>query len=91
MLQLLVEKKHQVEGFGVEALFLFGSFARGDETEKSDIDFLVKFKGSPTFDQYMDLKFFLEDLTGKKIDLVTDKGLRPELRDYVEEEWIRAA
>lgn len=77
--------------FGVRGLRLFGSVARDEATPGSDIDVLVNFGGPPTFDQYMDLKFFLEELLQAKVDLVTESGLRERVRPHVEEEAIRVA
>ena len=76
---------------GVSSLSLFGSVARGDATEASDIDLLVSFDGRATYDRYMDLKLFLEDLLGRRVDLVTEKALREEVRPYVEQELLRVA
>lgn len=70
--------------FGVKRIGIFGSFARGEEREDSDLDVLVVFEeGQKTFDNYMDLKFFLEDLFGRKVDLVTEKALKPQLKDII--------
>ena len=77
--------------FGVSSLSLFGSVARGEATEASDVDLLVRFEGRATFDRYMDLKLFLEDLIGRRVDLVTEKALREEVRPYVEQELLRVA
>ena len=77
--------------FGVSSLSLFGSVARGDATEASDIDLLVRFDGRATFDRYMDLKLFLEDLLGRRVDLVTEQALREEVRAQVEQELLRVA
>ncbi|MFB0525769.1 MAG: nucleotidyltransferase family protein, partial [Phycisphaerae bacterium] len=66
--------------FSVEKLSIFGSFARGEGTTKSDLDILVAFEQKATFDLFMDLKFYLEELLGIKVDLVTDKALRPQVR-----------
>ena len=76
---------------GVSSLSLFGSVVRGDSTETSDIDLLVRFDGRATFDRYMDLKLFLEDLLGRRVDLVTDQALREEVRAQVEQELSRVA
>ena len=65
---------------------LFGSFSRGEQKKDSDLDFLVEFENT-TFDNYMDLKFFLENLFGKKIDLVIQRSLRKEF-DYVKKEAL---
>ncbi len=77
--------------FDVKQLSLFGSAARDEMNEKSDIDVLVEFKGPATFDGYMDLKFYLEDLFGKEVDLVTASGLKPRARAHVEKDLIRVA
>ncbi len=73
--------------FGVKRIGLFGSFARGEQKEASDIDVLVEFE-KPTFRNFMDLSFYLEDLFGRKVDLVTVKGLHPRIRPYVEKDVI---
>ncbi|HEX7052493.1 MAG TPA: nucleotidyltransferase family protein [Burkholderiales bacterium] len=77
--------------FGVRRLAVFGSAARDELTESSDVDVLVEFEGPATFAAYMDLKFYLEDLLGRPVDLVTEKGLRQELRPYVEKELVVVA
>lgn len=77
--------------FGVISLSVFGSVSRGEEHENSDVDLLVEFAGPATFDGYFDLKFYLEDLLGRSVDLVTTKALRKELRPHVERDLIRVA
>jgi len=74
--------------FGVRELALFGSTSRGTATVKSDIDILVSFDGPANSQRYFGLQFYLEDLLGTPVDLVTDKALRPELRPHVEREAI---
>ncbi|AKB34668.1 putative nucleotidyltransferase [Methanosarcina siciliae C2J] len=77
--------------FGVKRIGIFGSFARGEEKEDSDLDVLVVFEeGQKTFDNYMDLKFYLEDLFGREVDLVTEKALRPQLKDIIMKEVVYA-
>lgn len=89
VLRLLQEEKsHLAREFGVTDLALFGSFARDDARAGSDIDVLVKFDGPATSRRYFGVQFYLEDLLGCPIDLVTDKALRPELRPYIEREAI---
>ncbi len=68
--------------FGVRRLGVFGSVARLDADPESDVDILVDFV-SPSFDSYMDLKFELEDLLDRKVDLVMIETLKPALRDRV--------
>jgi len=74
--------------FSVEKLSIFGSFARGEGSAQSDLDVLVAFEQKATFDLFMDLKFYLEELLGIKVDLVTDKALRPQVRRAIEGEII---
>ena len=88
IIQVLVEHREELERLGVKSLAVFGSVARGEARVDSDIDVLVEFRGPATFDGYMELKFFLEKLLGRKVDLVTRKALKPRLRPYVEREAI---
>jgi predicted nucleotidyltransferase len=76
------------ERFGVTDLALFGSTARDTAGEGSDVDILVSFDGPATSKRYFGVQFYLEDLLGCPVDMVTDKALRPELRPYVEMEAI---
>lgn len=86
-------RKHQpqLEKLGVKSLSLFGSFARGEETKNSDVDILVEFKGRATFDRYMDTKFYLEDLLGRKVDLVTSKAIKPRMKPYIMQDLVHVA
>lgn len=77
--------------FGVAEIDLFGSLARDEADENSDIDLLVEFQGKADFDRFMDLRFFLEELLGTKVDLVTRNALKPRMRPLVEAEAIRVA
>jgi predicted nucleotidyltransferase len=85
---LVAHKTKLKQDFGVTDLALFGSFSRDTAGPQSDIDILVSFDGPATSARYFGLQFFLEDLFGIPVDLVTDKALRPELRPYVEQEAI---
>lgn len=77
--------------FHVKRIAVFGSHARGDEHVESDVDILVEFEeGQKTFDNFMDLKFYLEDLFKKEVDLVTHKALRPELKSNILRDAIYA-
>jgi len=77
------------ERFGVAKIGIFGSTARGDDRPESDVDVLVEFApGQTTFRNFMELAFYLEDLFGRRVDLVTDQGLSRYLRPYVEQEVI---
>lgn len=76
------------ERYGVTHLALFGSTARDSAGIGSDVDILVAFDGPATSARYFGVQFYLEDLLGRPVDLVTDKALRPELRPFVEREAI---
>ncbi len=89
ILDLLSRHKPELaRRFGVRDLALFGSSARDTAGEDSDIDILVAFDGPATSHRYFGVQFYLEDLLGRPVDLVSDKALRPELRPYVEQEAI---
>ena len=76
------------ERFGVTGLALFGSFARDQATEKSDVDILVRFDRPATSKSYFGVQFYIENTLGRTVDLVTDKALRAEIRPYVEREAV---
>jgi len=76
-----------LDQFDVRSLALFGSVARDEATPDSDVDVLVEF-GRATFDGYMGLKFFLEDLLGTAVDVATIDSLRPWLRERVLREAV---
>ena len=77
--------------YGLRSLAVFGSMARGDDHQGSDVDILATFEGPATFDRYMGLKLELEELLGRPVDLGTPETLRPEIRARVEKELIRVA
>ncbi|HEX8272358.1 MAG TPA: nucleotidyltransferase family protein [Longimicrobiaceae bacterium] len=89
-LRMLREHRAELEALGVRSLALFGSVARDEAGPESDVDLLVDLD-APTFSGYMDAKFYLEDLLCRKVDLVTEDGLRPRVRPYVERDLIRVA
>lgn len=89
-LELLTRSKPELQArFGVTQLALFGSTARDTATSSSDIDVLVAFDGPANSKRYFGVQFYLEDMLGCPVDLVTEKALRPELRPYVEREQVR--
>jgi predicted nucleotidyltransferase len=77
--------------FSVKTLAVFGSLARDEAAQNSDVDVLVVFEHKGSFDLFMDLKFYLEELLAAQVDLVTDKALRPQTRQAIEQEMIRVA
>ena len=74
--------------FGVTRLALFGSTVRDQARPSSDVDVLVSFDGAASSKRYFGVQFFLEDVLGCPVDLVTDKALRAELRPFIEREQI---
>ena len=80
----LIESREQIRRYGVKKIGLFGSFTRNEQKERSDVDILVEFdKGMKTFDNYMELKFFLENQLNCKVDLVISDTLKPHIKPYV--------
>ncbi len=75
--------KGELEALGARRMAIFGSFARHEETPESDIDLLVDFDSNKGLFGFIDLKWYLEDLLGKKVDLVTRNGLHPALKDKI--------
>ncbi|MBI2629304.1 nucleotidyltransferase domain-containing protein [Candidatus Pacearchaeota archaeon] len=88
IIKILSIHKSEINKYGVKKIGLFGSFAKGKQNDKSDVDILVEFYNA-SFDNYMGLKLFLENLFGRNIDLVIEKGLKPEL-SYIKKEVIYA-
>ena len=91
VLDLLARNKPTlVARYGVDRLALFGSTVRDAARPDSDSDIviLVSFDGPATSERYFGVQFFLEDLLGRPVDLVTDKALRPELRPFIEREAV---
>jgi predicted nucleotidyltransferase len=91
VLQLLANNRADLRQFGVKSLYLFGSVARNEATERSDIDFLVEFDRPTGFFGLIRLQQFLENLLKCRADICTPGGLRPRLREHILMEAIRAA
>jgi predicted nucleotidyltransferase len=92
ILKRIEENREIIKGYGVKKIGLFGSCVRGEQQHKSDVDVIVEFeKGKKTFDNYMDLKFFLEGLFNSKVDLVIEETVKPRLKPYILESVKYAA
>ena len=91
VVQLLQAHRAEMDRFGVRSISIFGSVARDEAGDGSDVDVMVDFGPEPTFRGYMDLKFYLEDLFGTKVDVVTPGALLPGLEDAVSSEMLRVA
>jgi len=91
---LALLRKHEPDikkRFGVSKIGIFGSFVRGEERPDSDVDVLVTFRtGKKTFDNYMECKFYLEDLFGRKVDLVMKGSIKKRLKPYILGEVVYA-
>ena len=72
--------------YKVKEIGLFGSFVRGEATEKSDIDLLVEFKGRKSLLDLVRLKMRLEELFGRKVDILTYKSINPLLKNRILDE-----
>ena len=77
-------KKHRVTKAGI-----FGSFARGEQKKKSDVDVLVKIKGSMGLFEFVELKLKLEEILGRKVDLVEYSVIKPRIKKQILSEEIR--
>ena len=91
---LVLLRQHELElkkRFGVATIGIFGSYVRGEGRPESDVDVLVTFRrGEETFDNYMDCKFYLEDLFGRKVDLVMKGAIKKRLKPYILGEVVYA-
>jgi predicted nucleotidyltransferase len=92
LLTIINKHQHQIRGFGVRQCGVFGSFVRSKQTAQSDIDVLVEFEpNQKTFDNFMRLAQFLEELFGRKVDLVTVESLSPYIGPHILQEVEYAA
>lgn len=91
VLSILAQHRMVLKDLGVKLLAIFGSVAGDEARPDSDVDILVEFEGSVTFDRYMDVKFYLEDLLETRVDLVSQRSLKPLIRSTVEQEAIYVA
>jgi predicted nucleotidyltransferase len=89
VLNILKQNKETIKQFGVRRLGLFGSFAQGQEKAGSDLDFLVEFDHK-SFDAYMDLKEYLENLFQRPVDLILPNVIKPRLRSRILEAAVHA-
>ena len=89
VLKLIEQNQAALRKLGVRRLGLFGSCARGEATAGSDLDFVVEFS-EKSFDAYMDLKSFLENLFRSRVDLVTMSSIKPRLLQIIQRETVYA-
>jgi hypothetical protein len=92
ILKILRQNRVRLKELGVRRIGLFGSFVRGEQNPDSDIDLLVEFEvGQKTFDAFIDLSFFLEEMLQFKIELITIESLSPYLGPHILKEVEYAA
>src|ERR1700750_2647529 len=84
ILQKLANSKHQLLHYGVEEIGLFGSYVRDEATVNSDVDLLVNIsKSKKTFRNCMALCYYLEELLGNKVEVVTKQSLSPYIGPHI--------
>ena len=84
LLEGLKGHSQEIRSYGVKSVGLFGSFVRNTATERSDIDLLVEFEPrQKTYDNFMELSFFLENLFGRKIEIVTPQSLNKYIGPHI--------
>jgi uncharacterized protein len=92
ILAAIDQNRSHLKALGVKRIGLFGSFVRGEQRPESDIDLLVEFDpGRKTFDTFMELAFFLEELLQHRIQLVTVESLSPYIGPHILREVEYAA
>ena len=92
ILGALHQNQAHLKALGVKRIGLFGSFVRGEQRPESDIDLLVEFEpNKKSFDVFMELSFFLEDLLQHRIELVTSESLSPYIGPHILKEVEYAA
>ena len=92
VIEKLRQRHEQLKNeFGVESSAIFGSVARGEEHQESDVDILVTFEHTLSLFAFIRLKAYLEGLLSRKVDLVTKNALKPQLRERILKEALLAA
>jgi predicted nucleotidyltransferase len=91
LIERIAASRSQWASFGVSAIFVFGSAARNEAREQSDVDLLVDFERPVGLLEFLQLRRVLSDLVGRPVVLVTRAALKPQLRDRILAEAIRAA
>ncbi len=89
VIRLLRENMEEIKKFGVKRIGIFGSVVRGEADEESDIDLIVEFEeGKKSFDNFINLCFFLEKVLGKNVEVITPEALSPYIKPYIESEVV---
>lgn len=84
LINLINQNQQMLRNFGAAKIGIFGSFVRNEQTDKSDIDLLVEFiKDKKTFKNFIGLIYYLEDLSGRKVELLTPQSLSPYIKPHI--------
>ncbi|WP_417913900.1 nucleotidyltransferase family protein [Candidatus Electronema sp. JM] len=85
----LTEQKSLLKNkYKISKLRIFGSYVRGEQRNESDVDVLIDYVEAPSLIALIEMENMLSDLLGLKVDLVTSKGLKPQLRQHILDEVI---
>jgi predicted nucleotidyltransferase len=79
----LLKNKYHISNVGI-----FGSYVRGEQRNGSDVDVLIDYHKAPSLVALIEIENMLSDLLGMKVDLVTSKGLKPQLRQHILDEVV---
>lgn len=79
----ILQKKYKINRLGI-----FGSYVRGEQKQESDLDVLIDYEEVPSLITLIEIENHLSELLGVKVDLVTRKGIKPQLRSYILEEVV---
>ena len=91
VLELLDKNEQDLRArYHVKKIGVFGSFARNEASTASDVDILVEFEQPVDFFEFVDLKEHLEKMLGRRVDLVTEKALKPQLKERILKEVVYA-
>lgn len=91
VVERIKSRREDLRSFGVASLQLFGSVARDEAGPDSDVDLLVKFDAPVTSEAFFGVKFLLEDLLDRRIDLVTEAAMREPIQRAIQKELLRVA
>ncbi len=84
LISIIQANKDNIRAFGVKKLGIFGSFSRGQQNSESDIDLLVEFEPKQkTYDSFIHLVFYLEEIFGRKVELITTESLSPYIGPHI--------
>jgi hypothetical protein len=91
IVETIHKNNEEIRNYGVKRIGVFGSFVRAAQDNRSDIDILVEFnRGEKAFDNYMELKFYLQKLFHRKVDLVIREALKPRIKHQILKEVVYA-